>query len=72
MDAKEIAYLKNQNHLDDEQKQKLEIVLREFNDLFEGRVGTYTDLEIEFELKPNTKPYCGKLYNIPVSQLPPM
>jgi len=70
LDAKEIAYLDNQKHLNDKEKEKLEVVLREFNELFEGRVGTYTDLEIEFELKPNAKPYYGRPYNVPVSQLP--
>jgi len=36
MDAKEIAYLDNQKHLNDKEKEKLEVVLREFNELFEG------------------------------------
>ena len=69
MEAREIAHLDNQKHLNNEEKEKLEILLCEFNDLFEGRVGTYTDLEIEFELKPDAKPYYGRPYNIPVSQL---
>ena len=69
MDAKEIAYLDNQKYLNNEEKEKLEILLREFNNLFEGKVGSYTDLEIDFELKHDAKPYYGKPYNIPVSQL---
>ena len=70
MEAREIAHLDNQKHLNNEEKEKLEILLCEFNDLFEGRVGSYTDLKIEFELKHDAKPYYGKPYNIPVSQLP--
>ena len=40
MEAKDIAYLDNQKHLNNEEKKNLEIVLQEFNDLFEGRVGS--------------------------------
>ena len=49
---------------------KLEKILREFNDTFEGKVGNYKDLKINFELKPNARPFFGMPLNIPVSLLP--
>ena len=54
----------------DREQKKLEKAKSEYNDLFEGQVGSYTDLEIDFELKLDAKPYYRRAYNIPVSQLP--
>ena len=69
MTAKELIQLKNQQHLTNTQKEQLEGFLKEFEDLFQGKVGNYKGNNIKFELKPGTRPFYSKPYSIPVSFL---
>ena len=69
MTAKEIILLDNQQHLSNTQKEQMERLLKEFEDLFQGRVGNYRGNNIKFELKPGIQPFYSKPYSIPVSLL---
>ena len=70
MEAKDIAYLDKTKNTLTMKRKKLDIVLQEFNDLFKGRVGSYSNLEITFELKNYARLFYERPFHIPVSQLP--
>ena len=67
MGPAEIVKLDNQQHLNVWQKRQLESLLKEYEDLFQGKVGTRPGIKISFELKPDAKPYYAKPYSIPIS-----
>jgi hypothetical protein len=54
------------NHLSAQQQQILYDTIRPFQDLFEGKLGTWPGDPISVELLPDAKPYhCGKAMRIP-------
>ena len=63
--AKEITNHTNQKHLTSKQKELLEGILTKFENIFEGRPGTFRDLEVSFDLKENIKPFYGRPYPVP-------
>ena len=67
MGPAEIVQLDNQQYLNVWQKRQLESLLKEYEDLFQGKVGTHPGIKISFELKPDAKPYYTKPYSIPIS-----
>ena len=55
----------NQTHLNSEQREKLSAVLREFEDLFQGKLGAWNGPKIDIELKQGVAPFHGRPYKIP-------
>jgi hypothetical protein len=57
--------IKEQTHLSVEEKEQLQNVLFEFQDLFKGQCGKYNGDPVSLELIPGSKPYYGKPFSIP-------
>ena len=56
--------LRDIKHLDKGQKQNLQTLLTEYEDLFDGTLG-YFKFEADFELKEETKPSAQRPYPVP-------
>ena len=54
-----------QAELDEEQQQKLRVLLRKYESLFDGQLGRWHGQEVKLELKEGVKPYHARAYNIP-------
>ena len=63
--AKEAVAHKNQQHLTIEQREQLIKLLENFEEIFEGRPGTFKGLEVTFDLKEGARPFYGRPYSIP-------
>jgi hypothetical protein len=57
--------VKEQNHLNEEQKQDILSILCRYDKLFSGRLGCYPYKKVHLELKENAKPFHAKAYNVP-------
>ena len=55
-------------HLTDSEKSILGKLLRDYQDLFDGTLGTWDTDPIELQLCPEVKPYHAKAYPVPHSQ----
>jgi len=56
-------------HLTKEEQNKLLQLLKKFENLFDGTLGTWNTTPVDLELKdPNVKPYHAKPYPVPYSQ----
>jgi len=55
-------------HLTQLEKTQLLKVLNEFQDLFDGSLGTWKTSPVQLELREGAKPYHGKPYPVPKSQ----
>ena len=56
-------------HLTTEEQRQLLMLLKKYEDLFDGSLGTWKTDPIQLELKdPNVKPYHAKPYPVPYSQ----
>jgi len=55
-------------NLDDKQKQQLKNLLNEFQQLFDGTLGTWKDQQINIETREGAKPYHAKAFPIPKSR----
>ena len=56
-------------HLSQEEQSKLLQLLKKFENLFDGTLGTWNTTPVDIELKdPNVKPYHAKPYPVPYSQ----
>ena len=53
------------DHLSEDQKADLLVLLEEFEDLFDGTLGKWTGKEYDIELKPDAKPYHARAFPIP-------
>ena len=62
-DLKEVA--NSQTHLSSQERQELYELLMEFEDLFDGTLGEWTQEECKLELKPDAKPYHARAFPIP-------
>ena len=51
-------------HLDKIQKKKLYRLLREYEDLFDGSLGTWQTAPVDFELKEDAEPHSQRLYPV--------
>ena len=51
-------------HLDIEEQQHLYYLLKQYKYLFDGTLGKWKGKPVNFELKPNAKPYHAKAYPI--------
>ena len=40
-------------------------MLRKFEDLFDGTLGTWNTTPVDLELKDNAKPVCSRPYSVP-------
>ena len=54
-------------HLDVEEQQHLYYLLKQYEYLFDGTLGKWKGKPVDFELRPNAKPYHAKAYPIPQS-----
>ena len=54
-------------HLDVEEQQCLYYLLKQYKYLFNGTLGKWKGKPVDFELRPNAKPYHAKAYPIPQS-----
>ena len=54
-------------HLDVEEQQHLYNLLKQYEYLFDGTLAKWKGKPVNFELKPNAKPYHAKAYPIPQS-----
>ena len=54
-----------QDHLSDEEKQKLRSAFTGHDRLFEGKLGCYPGKKIQLELKPDAKPHYSRPYPVP-------
>eukprot|EP00957_Ditylum_brightwellii_P145060 11048289-Ditylum_brightwellii.AAC.1 len=58
----------NQQHLTEDERTLLQALLRDFQDLFQGKIGVWPGEPIELKLKdPDMEPFHAKLYCIPHS-----
>ncbi len=62
-DLHEVA--RSQTHLSREEQDKLEDLLRRYEDLFDGTLGRWTQPDYHLELKPDVKPYHAKAFPVP-------
>ena len=62
--------IKEQTHLDNDQKKDLKHALEQYPILFNGQLGEYQKRKIHLELKPNPKPFHSKAYAVPHVHLP--
>ena len=58
---------KAETHLDVEEQQCLYYLLKQYEYLFDGTLGKWKGKPVDFELRPNMKPYHAKAYPIPES-----
>jgi hypothetical protein len=56
---------RSQTHLTREEQDKLEELLRKYQDLFDGTLGKWTQPDCHLELKPDSKPYHAKAFPVP-------
>ena len=56
-------------HLNQEWKANLFHILKEHEGLFQGRHGKWTRDNVSIKLKPDSLPFYGKAYLIPLKQL---
>ncbi|MFM8622685.1 MAG: RNase H-like domain-containing protein, partial [Holophagaceae bacterium] len=59
------AVVQQQTHLTTDQKNLLALLLKEFEHLFDGTLGTWRGTGVSFELKDDAKPYHARPYPIP-------
>lgn len=52
-------------YLTPKQRSKLLILLKDFEDLFDGTLGKWDTAPVDFELLPDAKPYHGKAFPVP-------
>jgi len=57
--------VKKQTHLDSDERNKLQTVQHDFQDLFAGERGNYNGDPITLELLPGSKPFYAKPFSIP-------
>ena len=62
--------IKEQPHLDNDQKKNIKHTLEQYPILFNGQLSKYQKRKIHLELKPNAKPFHSKAYTVPHVQLP--
>ena len=60
--------IKELDHLNDEEKEKLKNTLETYPKLFKGGLGTLKVKPVKFELLPNSVPFHARPFPIPVSQ----
>jgi hypothetical protein len=60
-----IEVVQNQTHLTADEKEQLQRMLFDFQDLFQGKCSKFKGEPIELELLPWSKPFYGKLFSIP-------
>ena len=63
------AVVNDCTHLDKSQREKLYDVLKDFVDVFDGKLRHYPDEEIHLDVDPNAQPHRSRAYPIPRSQL---
>ena len=56
---------KQKQHLTYDQQQELQKLLQNYDTLFQGKLGKWTNKECMYQLKPNVWPYHGKPYYVP-------
>ena len=56
------------SHLTSKEKSQLLNLLRKYNSLFDGSLGTWKTTPVELELQEGAKPYHGRPYPVPKSQ----
>jgi len=61
--------VKASTHLSAEEQQKLLRLLKKYEDLFDGSLGTWNDTVIDIELRKDAQPYHAKAYPIPQAYL---
>ena len=49
-------------HLKTEEHERLIILLRKYEDLFDGTLGTCNTTRVDLELRDNVKPVCSRTY----------
>eukprot|EP00957_Ditylum_brightwellii_P065507 4969212-Ditylum_brightwellii.AAC.1 len=58
----------NQQHLKENKRTLLQDILKNFEDLFQGKIGVWPREPIELKLKdPNMEPFNAKPYRVPHS-----
>ena len=62
--------IKEQTHLDNDQKKNIKHTLEQYPILFNGQLSKYQKRKIHLELKPNAKPFHSEAYTVPHVQLP--
>ena len=62
--------IKEQPHLDNDQKKNIKHTLEQYPILFNGQLSKYQKRKIHLELKPNAKPFHSEAYTVPHVQLP--
>ena len=63
--ADEIIAHTNQSHLNPNEKKQLKNILNEFVNIFQGQPGTFTGLEVDFQLKEGVRLFYGRPYLVP-------
>ena len=56
------------DHLRDNEKQELLVLLKNFKDLFDGSLGTWKGEKLHIEIKEGAKPYHARAFPIPKSR----
>jgi len=56
------------DHLSDNEKQELLVLLEKFKDLFDGSLGTWKGEKLQIEVKEGAKPYHARAFPIPKSR----
>ena len=57
--------VKSQTHLTPDERKDLEALLKEYEDLFDGTLGRWTQPDYHIQLKPGVKPYHAKAFPVP-------
>ena len=57
--------VENQTHLTPDERKELEALLKEYEDLFDGTLGRWTQPDYHIQLKPGVKPYHAKAFPVP-------
>ena len=52
-------------HINAEERKILLILLKKFEDLFDGTLGAWNNTPVDSELKDDEKPVCSQLYQVP-------
>ena len=64
-DLNEVMTKKCQKHITATQRHALLQVLKKFEDLFDGTLGTWNTAPVELELNDDAKPVCSRPYAVP-------
>ena len=63
--ADEVINHTNQSHWNKNEKEQLNNILKEFEENFQGRPGTFKGLDVDFHLKEGVRSFYDRSYSMP-------